>query len=96
MKKTQQSQPRLRPIKSNNFWTRIQIDLVDMRHNPCEEFKWIAHVEDHFSKFHVIWAMKNKCAEEVAQCLKERVFAYFGLPQIFQSDNGLEFRKSFH
>ena len=32
----QQSQPRLKPIRSDNLLERFQIDLVDMRHNKVE------------------------------------------------------------
>ena len=47
---------------------------------------------DHFSKFHILWPQYNKTGAEVAEGIKTRVLPYFGLPKIFQSDNGLEFR----
>ncbi|CAF1142953.1 unnamed protein product [Brachionus calyciflorus] len=28
---------------------------------------YYSHVMDHFTKFHVLWALVNKCAEEVVQ-----------------------------
>ena len=46
---------------------------------------------DHFSKYHVLFPLKQKTADEVASLLEERVLAYFGPPKIFQSDNGREF-----
>lgn len=96
LKKTQVSQPRLKPIRSEGFWHRIQIDLIDMRSNKCLnngiEYSWVAHVEDHFSKQHVIWPQTQKCAKEVVSGLETRVLAYFGLPKIIQCDNGLEFK----
>jgi transposase InsO family protein len=94
MKHTQSVQPRLTAIRTNQLWERTQIDLIDMRHNKCDGYQYICHLEDHFSKFHVLWPMKNKSADEVAQGLRERVFPYFGLPSIFQSDNGLEFKNA--
>ena len=98
LKQIQVSQPRIKPIRSDDFLERFQIDLVDMRHNPCikngRTYRWIAHVIDHFTHFHIIWALENKCAEEVVAGLESRVFAYFGLPQILQSDNGKEFKNS--
>ncbi len=52
LKKVQQSQPKLKLIRSEGSFERIQIDLVDMRHNKCEKDgkinAWIAHVIDHF------------------------------------------------
>ena len=73
-----------------------------MRHKVCtvtrdgheQSFKWIAHVMDHFTKFHVVWPLVNKCADEVAEGLERHVFAYFGLPSILQSDNGREFKNA--
>ena len=46
---------------------------------------------DHFSKFHVLFPLQRKTAEEVSRLLEERVLAYFGPPKIFHSDNGREF-----
>ena len=54
-------------------------------------FKWIGHVVDHFSRFHVLFALKTKSGKEISKNLKEKVFSYFGLPLIIQSDNGREF-----
>lgn len=96
LKSIQRTQPRLKPIRSGGFWERVQLDLVDMRHNPCiigtREYSWIAHLEDHFSKYHVIWAQEHKCAEEVVHGLRTHVLSYFGLPRILQCDNGTEFK----
>ena len=96
MKTVQQSQPRIKPIRSDDFWSRMQIDLIDMRHKPCikkgKTYNWIAHVEDHFSKFHIVWAMEHKSSDEVTEGLRRFVFPYFGLPLIFQCDNGREFK----
>ena len=54
-------------------------------------YKWIGHVVDHFSKFHILFPMKKKEAVEVASNLMVRVFTYFGLPYILHSDRGKEF-----
>ena len=42
-------------------------------------------------KYHVLFPLKTKCAQEVSMAIQEFVFAYFGLPHIFYSDNGREF-----
>ena len=62
-----------------------------MQTNPNEDFKWIGQFVDHFSKFHVLFALTDNSASQVAKNLCDRVFAYFGLPYIPQSDNGREF-----
>jgi len=46
---------------------------------------------DHFSKYHVLFPLKQKTADEVTSLLEECVLAYFGPPKIFHSDNGREF-----
>lgn len=76
---------------SNEVWDRVQIDLVDMRQKPIRDFHWICDVQDHFSKFHIIWPLKRKCGEEVSDGIRTHVLAHYGLPNIFQSDNGTEF-----
>ena len=81
----------LRPIISSGFLTRAQIDLIDNRHKPDGDYSYIAHYMDHWSKFHVIWPLKRKTADEVASGLNQRVFPYLGLPRIIHSDNGREF-----
>jgi transposase InsO family protein len=66
-----------------------------MRKEAYNGYQWIAHVVDHLSKYHVVWPMNNKTANEVVDDLKVRVFPYFCLPDIFQSDNGTEFKNQF-
>ena len=65
LKSGNHSQPPLRPIRSYDVFERIQIDLVDMRNSPDDDYKYIAHVIDHFSNYNVIWPLKTKTAEEV-------------------------------
>ena len=65
-----------------------------MSNEPDDIYKWIGHVVDHFSKYHVLFAMLSKEASEVALNLTRHVFAYFGLPYLLQSDNGREFVNS--
>ncbi len=84
-------QGHLKPIESNEMWERVQIDLIDMRSEQYDGYQWIAHVMDHFSKFHILWPMKKKTGMEVVNGLRLHVLPYFGLPTILQSDNGLEF-----
>ena len=60
LNKKQMSQPRLTPIISNAIFDRVQLDLIDMRNSPDGDFNWIAHMEDHNSQFHVLWASKQK------------------------------------
>ena len=60
LKKNQESQPRLKPIVSNEILERVQIDLIDMRCQPDGEFNWIAHMEEHNGEYHILWPQKRK------------------------------------
>ena len=59
-----------------------------MRHLPDEEFKWILHIVDHWSKFNLAFSLVNKGAHGVAEALEKYVFPVMGLPSILHSDNG--------
>ena len=48
-------------------------------------------MEDHFSKFHMLFAMKDKEAPIVARCMHHWI-AVLGIFEILQSDNGSEFK----
>jgi hypothetical protein len=39
------------PIISGRAWERVQIDLIDMRHEPSGQYKWILYIKDHFLKY---------------------------------------------
>ncbi|CAF4507119.1 unnamed protein product, partial [Didymodactylos carnosus] len=64
--------------------------LIDMRSMPDDEYKWILHTKDHFSKFSWAYPLKLKEAEPVAAKLLQQFYS-FGAPRILQSDNGKEF-----
>ncbi|CAF3478531.1 unnamed protein product [Rotaria sp. Silwood2] len=80
----------LRPIISNDFNARGQVDLIDMQSCPDGHFKFILNYQDHFTKFCILRPLKTKTAVEVAFHLLD-IFTTFGAPIILQSDNGREF-----
>ena len=86
----QVTRPPLRPIIHRDFLEREQVDLIDMRHTPDRDYHYMGHFMDHFTKYHVLFPLKQKTADEVATLLEERVLAYFVPPKIFHSDNGRE------
>lgn len=59
-------------------------------------YNWIGHYKDHFSRFSIIWAQKQKCAVETVKCIERFVFSYLGVPKLLQSDNGKEFNNKVH
>ncbi|XP_070204838.1 uncharacterized protein [Littorina saxatilis] len=72
------------------FLLRLQVDLIDYRNRPDGDFKWVLHARDHFTKFSWAYALKSKCAQEVADAMINQ-FSVFGAPKIMQTDNGREF-----
>ena len=56
----------LKSIVSTRLFECVQIDLINMTSTSDGLDCWISHIEDHFSKFHMLFAMKNKEAATVA------------------------------
>jgi hypothetical protein len=81
--------PSGKPMVNLSFLLRVQIDLIDFRSRPDQEFNWVLHARDCFTKFSWAYAMKTKSAAEVASHLFDQ-FCTFGAPRILQSDNGRE------
>jgi len=81
----------LKPIISNAILEWVQIDLINMRHEPDGQYKWILHVVDHFSKYTCLFALKSKRAVEVADEIAT-LLSFFEPPKIMQCDNGREFK----
>jgi hypothetical protein len=79
------------PIVSRRAWERVQIDLIDMRHEPSGQFKWILHIKDHFSKYTQLYPLKSKHAEPIAEAFALFIAAFLP-PKIMQADNGKEFK----
>ncbi|KFY25048.1 hypothetical protein V491_01918, partial [Pseudogymnoascus sp. VKM F-3775] len=79
------------PIISGRAWERVQIDLIDMRHEPSGQYKWILHIKDHFSKYTQLYPLKSKHAEPIADCFALFIAAFLP-PKIMQADNRKEFK----
>lgn len=88
--KTQKKGLVIKPILSNEFNSRAQVDLIDLQSNPDNGYKHIMVYQDHLTKFCSLRALKTKTAEEVVSHVSS-IFATFGAPSILHSDNGREF-----
>ena len=58
-KALQKSTAPIKVIVENVLWGWVQIDLIDMRGDPDEQFQWICHLRGHFSKYSVAFPMPN-------------------------------------
>ena len=79
------------PIITGRAWERVQIDLIDMRHEPSGQYKWILHIKDHFSKYTQLYPLKSKHAQPIADAFAQFIAAFLP-PKIMQADNGKEFK----
>lgn len=66
------------------------MDLIDMQSQSFNDYKYILVYQDNLTKFTVLNALHQKCAEEVTENLLE-IYLLFGAPAILQTDNGEEF-----
>lgn len=83
----------VKPLITDDFNRRGQVDLVDFQSSPDGEYKWMLQYQDHLTKFCFLRPLKSKEAKEVAiEILK--IFLEVGCPNILQSDNGREFTAS--
>ena len=80
----------VKPILTDDFNSRAQVDLIDMQAMPHRSYRWILVYQDHLTKFVIIRPLLTKRAAEVASQLLDK-FLLFGAPAILQSDNGREF-----
>lgn len=83
----------VRPIISQDFNKRGQVDLIDLQSTPSHNYKWILNYQDHLTKFCFLRPLTSKKATEVAMALL-KIFLEVGAPMILQSDNGKEFTAS--
>ena len=80
-----------KPIVSNGFNERGQVDLIDIRCLKMGEWRYILHYQDNLTKFCSLRPLTDKKNDLVVSALME-IFNIFGAPKILQSDNGKEFR----
>ena len=84
-----------KPIVSDEFRDRFQIDLIDMRKKKMKNIygvyqRWIMTLKDHATGITYIRSIPLKKAEYVAHEV-DFIFGYIGCPHIFHSDNSKEF-----
>lgn len=86
---TPEARTQSRVERHGSFQDTAHIDLIDMRHTPDGEYRYIGHFMDEYSRFHVLFPMKRKAAPELSRLLEERVLGYFGPPKVFYGSEGV-------
>ncbi|KRZ01635.1 KRAB-A domain-containing protein 2, partial [Trichinella zimbabwensis] len=70
----------VKPIISDCFNARCQVDLIDWQSSANKHgYKFILNYQDHFTKFCILWPLKEKTAVAVAKELTD-IFCLFGAP----------------
>src|SRR5436309_4266617 len=77
----------IKPILSDGFNVRGQVDLIDFQSCHDGEFNWLLNYQDHATKFLHLRPLRSKHAANVAEELS-KIFFTWGAPTILQSDNG--------
>ena len=90
-KASNRSRGPLTPIVVFELFERVQVDLIDFRDTLDNEFQWVLHAKDHFSKYCQLYPLLDKQAVTVAQAMARWIGA-FGAPKIVQSDNSKKFK----
>ena len=88
----------IKPIESDGYRDRFQLDLIDFRMDPQKwpddedgtTYKWLFVVKDHFTKFLVAHELPSKSPVHVARALY-KIYSIIGYPLIQHTDNGREF-----
>lgn len=80
----------VRPIRSERFGERCQVDLIDFQYRQDRGYSYILNYQDHLTKFCMLRPLRTKRASEVVEELFQ-IFALWGAPRFLQSDNGREF-----
>lgn len=80
----------VKPILTQEFNGRCQVDLIDFQSRPDGEYKFVLVYQDHLTKYVVLRALKTKTMESIVDQLFP-IFIDFGAPLILHTDNGREF-----
>jgi hypothetical protein len=78
----------VKPIVSNAFNSRGQMDLIDMQSLSYNDYRYIMVYQDHMTKFVVLQPLKSKRETDVAMQILD-IFLLFRAPNIIQSDKVL-------
>lgn len=72
-------------------WQRIAIDFAGPLDKTARGNQYILVITDHFTRWSDAFPLRAATAENVVKVLDERVFSYFGVPEIIHSDQGSQF-----
>jgi transposase InsO family protein len=72
-------------------WQLCAVDLVGPLEETTRKNSWIIVITDHFTRWSDAIPIPNASADTVATILDERIFSYFGVPEVIHTDQGSQF-----
>ncbi len=86
---------KLRPIVATGPWHTVAMDLYGPLNDGIEDERYVLVMMDHFTKYVVLCALKDKRAATVARKVRKYLLCQFGVPKRIITDNGTEFKGQF-
>jgi hypothetical protein len=83
--------PKQTRLTEGESFESVQVALIDMRHMRSGHYNWILHIMDCISEFSQLYALKNKHAVGIAECLALWIMAFYPMKRV-QCDNRKEFK----
>ena len=78
-------------IPTGHRWDRIAMDILDICEPTRDGYHYILVIADYFSKWTEALPIKDKCADNVADVLVNKIILRFGMPLGIHSNKGREF-----
>jgi transposase InsO family protein len=77
--------------QAENCWQTVSVDLIGPLTPSKNGHKYILSVVDVFSKFPLVFPLRNATAKPIIKLLENFVFLTFNVPKVLMSDNGKQF-----
>ena len=79
-------------LRAGRPWQIVAVDLCGPLPETTRGNTQILVLADHFTRWYDAIPIPDGRAETVARVLDERVFSYFGIPEVIHSDQGAQFQ----
>jgi hypothetical protein len=77
----------------NASWEVVEVSVVDMSAYLDERFDWICFLQDTYSKYHIIWPLKEISSSEIFEGLQVHAVPYFDWPKVLKLNKTIEILK---
>jgi hypothetical protein len=93
--KKQRAKAKMTPIVALRPWNIVGGDIVGpFPASPSHDYRYILIVVCYFSKYIELIPMENATGSLVTDLMRRKIFARYGVPSLFISDDGVQFATS--